>query len=177
MNHQPFENLIFSKIKTAAEQDELQQHLAHCEACSILSQSLSTFETMVNTSGMLQPANGFLNRWHQNLAERQMNEQSLMVRRFFLFLGVANVATFILIAIFTLLTGSPVQWFIKSFLQISHSVMWVNIFIEAAVTFFSNIPQYFPLIGLISAGIILLVIMVSWILLVWRLAYQGVRNE
>ena len=177
MNHQPFENMIFSEEKTAAEQVELQQHLAHCETCSTLSQSLNTFEALVNTAGMHQPATGFLNRWQQNLADRQSNEQSLMVRRFFLFLGVANVATFILIAVFTLLTGSPVKWFVNTFIQISHSIMWVNIFIDAAKTFLSNIPLYFPLIGLISAGLILLVIVVAWILMVWRLAYQGVRNE
>jgi len=177
MNHQPFENMIFSEEITAAEQVELQQHLADCETCSTLSQSLRTFETMVNSAGMHQPANGFLNRWQQNLAERQVNEQSLMVRRFFLFLGFANIATFILIAVFTLLTGSPVKWFVNTILQISHSIMWINIFIDAARTFFSNIPLYLPLIGLISAGMILLVIMIAWILMVWRLAYQGVPNE
>ncbi len=177
MSHQPFEDSIFTDYRSSEEDSKLHEHLAGCEACSTLYQSLHSFESVVNIVGMQQPAAGFVNRWHQMLVERRLNEQSLMVRRFFLFLGAANVVTFLIIMIFSLVSGSPVNWLINTLVEVNKSVIWAGILFDAAKTFFANIPVIVPLIGLFLTGLILLVILAFWVLMVWRLSTKGVRNE
>ncbi|HBX69652.1 MAG TPA: hypothetical protein DEH25_09805 [Chloroflexi bacterium] len=68
MNHQPFENWLFSE-EPLPENDErtLRNHLADCEQCSSLEDAWLDVANLFETVPEVDPAPGFVNRWQITL--------------------------------------------------------------------------------------------------------------
>ena len=69
MNHQPFEHWLLSdEPLTPQMQQALQEHLAICDQCRRLKVSLEHIDNLFAESSMVEPREGFSNRWLARVA-------------------------------------------------------------------------------------------------------------
>jgi len=93
MNHQPYEDWLFSDNPILPEQkDELQDHLRKCDSCSQLSESWGNVHNLLDGPNQVRPNAGFSARWLTRLEEQEgRNKQRQSWIMLFLTGGVAVI--------------------------------------------------------------------------------------
>lgn len=72
MNHQPYENWLFSQEELEVDQlKELKVHLHLCEQCDALATALVEAEGQLCSGNLIAPAPGFTNRWRERIEQRR----------------------------------------------------------------------------------------------------------
>jgi len=175
MNHQQFESWIFEQNDLSSEEkNALENHIRQCSTCNDLNNKWQVIDQHLHSLSDLSPAVGFTQRWKTDLAERkQQAQRKNTVKILFILLMVAIILFFSLLFIYYKNT-SPIEIvsnLIQMFLQIS---IRLNIIKQSLIPLFNSLPVFVPLLGwlLLSSGFFLLVI--SWLLLIWRVSTQGV---
>ena len=76
MNHQPYENWLFSQEELEVDQlKELKVHLHLCEQCDVLATALAEVEEQLSSGKLIAPATGFTNRWRERIEQRKHSSQ------------------------------------------------------------------------------------------------------
>jgi hypothetical protein len=70
------------------EREALQQHRQQCESCDRLARSWKRIESVLDTAPFARPAEGFAQRFQQNLAARKAAAHKRQARKFLLILGI-----------------------------------------------------------------------------------------
>ena len=177
MCHQPFETwLLEGKEITKEERNMLQSHLDECAQCSKLHQSWQSVRSKMKTSRMISPEPGFTSRWKDNLAKKMQEQQMRQVfklRRFFLYLGTANVLTMILLVSFILINGSPVNWFVSTLNQLLDLTIWLGQAQHFVVSLIQALPPIFPITFWVILTTGLSTLALIWVVSLWKISFQG----
>ncbi|MCJ7623047.1 MAG: hypothetical protein MUO76_06065 [Anaerolineaceae bacterium] len=177
MCHQPFETWILDeKDITDDERIMLQSHLDECGQCSKLQQSWLSARSKMELSQMLSPEPGFTSRWQDNLTKKLQEQQMRQVfklRRFFLYLGTANVLTMILLVSFIMISGSPVNWLVSTLNQLLELTVWLGQTQHFVVSLIQALPPIFPITFwiLLTSGVSTLALI--WVVSIWKISFQG----
>jgi predicted anti-sigma-YlaC factor YlaD len=132
MDHQPFENWIFSEEPLTTEDHQiLHEHLAICERCQALNSSLSKVEKLLVESPPAEPVPGFVNRWQARLdADRRV--EKLMRHRWqswIMLVVILNVVavTFIFLSIqLSTTVSSPTDLLLNLIYRATSSIAMLN---------------------------------------------------
>ncbi len=125
MNHKPFEDMIFTPdgLKDS-DRVILQNHIAVCDDCRLLSQSWEHVSIDLNASPMVEPAPGFTKRWQLRLEAdlaRQQRRQTLLILAFCILGAGLLLGALALLAL--PLAGSPLElillWISRAWVLIS----------------------------------------------------------
>jgi predicted anti-sigma-YlaC factor YlaD len=118
MNHQPFENWIFTDGPLQPEdQEKLNEHLQSCESCRRLSLAMEGVRQTFISAPSPAPAPGFTHRWQERLAVHRHARQQR--RMWILTLAMFGLASVISLAILLLELGH-FNWFYEFSQLIAH---------------------------------------------------------
>lgn len=177
MCHQPFETwLLEGKDITDEERKMLQSHLDECAQCSKLHQSWQSVRSKMETSQMISPEPGFTSRWKDNLAyklQEQQMQQVFKLRRFFLYLGTANVLTMILLGSFILISGSPVNWLVSTLKQLLDLTIWLGQVQHFVISLIQALPPILPITFWVILTTGLSTLALIWVVSLWIISIQG----
>lgn len=171
MNHQPFEDLIFTQEPmTPAQSQALQEHLQGCETCSALAGAWRQVAPMFIAPPMLSPSPGFVPRWQERLQmdrEQSQRRQSLVV--FAVGIGLAFVFL-ALLAVGVLFTfSSPLEWFLTLTSRLATLFFLADAFRDSFVILRTALPVSWW----ISGGLAVAALCVLWIFSLQKLATAG----
>lgn len=150
MNHQPFENWLFSDEPLSADDElELRDHLMDCDHCSGLENAWVDVECLFAEVTEIEPAPGFVNRWQATLEANRAAEKAIQQRwQSLIFLVV--VANFAAIALALMSVqlfytyGSVTEWVMSWVYRAATAMVLVNGFGNAFITISRTIPQLIP---------------------------------
>lgn len=133
MNHKPFEDMIFTPDGLRdSDRVTLQNHIAMCEDCRLLSQAWEHVSIDLHASTMVEPAPGFTKRWQLRLdanMARQQRRQTLLILAFCI-LG-AGLLLGALAFLALPLAGSPLElimvWISRAWVLISTASIFQNL--------------------------------------------------
>ena len=175
MCHQPFEKWIFEKDDLSLkDQKELRLHLEECPECKEKVLALHSAEGVIKKTPLASPAAGFSSRW-QKLAEERKFRQVMQVRRFFLFLGLANFLTLVTFFLIALFTDSSIKWIMNTFLRFGEIMIWWENLRQFALSMFQMVPPYIPLAVWITITSVFCTLTLIWLTSLWRISTQGVK--
>ena len=96
MNHQPYEDWLFSDEPLLPEQSrDLQAHLRMCGSCQQFSEAWSDVQNLFNVAPLVQPKAGFSTRWLTRLEEEERKTKQRQSWMMLILTG--GVALFILL--------------------------------------------------------------------------------
>ena len=150
MNHQPFENWLFSEEPLPADDErELGDHLMDCDQCSRLENAWMDIASLFAEVPEVEPAPGFINRWQATLEADRAAEKALRQRwQSLIFLVViANFAAVALALMGVQLFntyGSVTEWVMSWIYKAATVMVLVNGFGNAFVTISRTVPQLIP---------------------------------
>lgn len=102
MNHQVFEDMLFSGEKPSLQEAHvLHEHLQGCEACRRLSEAQQAVESHLLSAVMVDAQAGFASRWQARLAESQARlhrRQTLAVLAFVIGISTLLVGSLVVLA-------------------------------------------------------------------------------
>ena len=108
MNHQPYENWIFSEEPLAPDQQQaLEAHLESCAHCKHLSSAIHQVEKTFASSSTVLPSTGFSDRWHNRWVAREYSRQQ--TKMWLLTFGMFAVAGLVIAAL-VLLNLVNINW-------------------------------------------------------------------
>jgi hypothetical protein len=178
MKHQPYENWILEDIELTDEQfNTLEAHLETCTECQELQQSLDAAITFLKEAPAVKPAPGFTSRGVNSLEERKALQQSLLVRRMFLFLAAAMVAILGMLLGFSLLTTSPVTILvtgIRAAAELFTSFLQVK---TVTIAFVNALPPAVSIFFWVAATGTLSMLSLTWVATMWRISTRGVSTK
>ena len=125
---------------------------------------------------MISPEPGFTGRWKANLAnnlQEQQMQQVFKLRRFFLYLGTANVLTMILLVAFIVINGSPVNWLVSTLNQLLGLSIWLGQTQHFVVSLIQALPPIFPITFWIILTSGLSTLALIWVVSLWKISIQG----
>lgn len=168
MNHQPFENWIFTQEALAPEQAQaLLEHLQSCETCAALATAWQQVSPMFIAPPILAPSPGFVPRWRQRLEVDRVRSQR---RQSLVFFGVGIGLAFVflvLLAIGVLYTfSSPLEWF----LTLSSRLATLFFLADAFRDSFIVLRTALPVSWWISGGLAVAALCILWIFSLQKLA-------
>ena len=175
MDHQPFENWITDpRSQTADDAHTLQKHLETCPQCRALKTGWQSAEAALRFAPQLKPAAGFTQRWQatqaQHLARQHLRQTRILL---FSLSAAALVSLLILVAVF-FSTTSPVSLLVSGTRLITSMNGWLITAQNFITTMLSN-P--IPLAIWISLGCGFSLLVVFWMLSLWRISIKGVQTE
>jgi hypothetical protein len=150
MNHQPFENWLFSEEPLPADDErELRGHLTDCDQCSGLENAWMDVDRLFAEVTEVEPAPGFINRWQATLEANRMAEKAIRQRwQSLIFLvAIANFAVIALALVGIQLFNtysSLTEWVMSWVYKAATMIVLVNGFGNAFVTISRTIPQLIP---------------------------------
>ncbi len=181
MCHQPFETWIIEETTlTPQEQKLFEEHLEGCAQCARLKASLQAVHVKLTTARQVSPPAGFGARWQvtlQTKLEEERMKQVLQVRRFFLFLGTANVMALVLLVISFLIGGGNFNWLSNTFARLSTVTQWLD---GAKGFFFALLHITSPVLPLtiwIIITTVFSILALIWVVSLWRITIQGVKSR
>lgn len=175
MDHQPFENWITDpRSQTADDAYALQKHLETCPQCRALKTGWQSAEAALHFAPQLKPAPGFTQRWQATHTQR-LARQHLRQTRILLFslASAALVSLLILVAVF-FSTTSPVTLLVNGTRLITSMNGWL---ITAQHFITSMLSNPIPLAIWIGLGCGFSLLVVFWMLSLWRISIKGVQTK
>ena len=150
MNHQPFENWLFSEEHLPADDErQLKDHLMDCDQCSGLENAWIGVERLFAEVTDIEPAPGFINRWQATLEADRAAKKAVSQRwQSLIFLVV--IANFAAIALALLgiqlfnTYGSVTEWVMSWVYKAATTMVLVNGFGNAFITISRTIPPLIP---------------------------------
>jgi hypothetical protein len=150
MNHQPFEDWLFSEDPLPADDErELRDHLMDCDQCSELENAWMGVASLFNEVPNVAPAPGFANRWQATLEADRVADKAMRQRwQSLIFLVViANGAAVALMLMGVQLFntyGSVTEWVMSWVYKAATAMVLVNGFGNAFITISRTVPQLIP---------------------------------
>lgn len=178
MNHQPFENWILDDEKISPQEQELlTRHIKECPGCYQLQNSWNKVRSQIESSPVKQAPSGFVNRWTNNFAKRQKEQERKQARTLLISLtsGIGAVAiamAIILLPDFSLI--SVLVGFLGAIVKIFSGIESLWSFMRSFVTTAPTITLVIG--GLFTAGWISLAAF-AWGVSIWRISTKGVQNK
>jgi hypothetical protein len=168
MNHQPFRDWLLSEEHLSAEQNlALQDHLRSCETCSQIGIAWKELESTIQKTPLVEPVLGFTDRWQVHLHEYQSH---LLQRRRWLTISSTFIFVTVLMVLFITQLWSLLQApgpILVVWLNRLVSVLSIYYILQDIVSSFSwNIPLF------TFVGMFFLVGMISFMSVLWLVAYQ-----
>ncbi len=178
MDHQPFEELIFSN-KNLMENNKkvLSNHLSECRQCADLSESWNQIESVLMQSTMVSPRKGFTSRFAQNLVVKKQQEQQRQSIKYLVIIGIVLLGLTTLLITLLVMSYSPGQIIIGSTSLVTSGVQaFINIRTMVYGFLYGLPPLAISAIWLIIAawGMIMTPI---WGVAVWKATKQGVVQK
>ena len=171
MNHRPFEDWLFAdQPLSATEKVALDQHLQVCDACRQLSCAWGDVETGLRKAPLVQPGEGFTQRWQTRLAAdqaRRQRRQTLWLLAFYL--GGAAVLLLLLALMAVPLLESPAPVILALAARVTSWLSTTEVVIEFISTLFKTIFSVVPASLWIGIGVALLSLSSLWIVAFRRL--------
>ncbi len=181
MCHQPFETWILEETKlTQQEQRLLEEHLDGCAQCKQLQNSWQAVHLKLSTTRQVTPAAGFATRWQktlQNKLEEERMKQVLQVRRFFLFLGTANLLALLLLVIFFIIGGGTFNWLSDTINRLSTATQWFDNIKGFLFALLHITSPALPLTIWIIITTVFSILALIWVVSLWRITFQGVKSR
>jgi hypothetical protein len=174
MNHLKYEEWLLSdEPLTPGQKQDLQEHLATCEACSRLAAAWNQVETRLRATPVLGPEPGFAARWQTRLVEARQKKhrrQNLLILLFCV--GGAAVLLTILGILALPLLRSPLPMLVSTAYQVTHVVSLADTLLETAGALSRTVFDVFPTSLLIGIFTALCALCVLWIVTVRQLTSQ-----
>lgn len=178
MNHQIFEEWALSPETCSPEEAmALAQHRKECESCDRLARTWQKIEPLLETAVFARPADGFVQRFQQNLAARKAAAQKRQVRKFLSILGVAFLLVTLSGSIYFYSTNPP-QYLLR---QVFHIGADILVALENLKVLSSTI------LGLTPGMVLLPILMVTasafggfillWFTAIWKFTLQGEKAK
>jgi hypothetical protein len=176
MNHQPFENWLFSEEPLPKDDKRaLRDHLVDCDRCSELEDAWLDVANLFAEVPEVEPAPGFVNRWQATLEADQAAIKAMRQRwqSWILLVLIANGA-----AVALLLTGvqlfntydSFTDWVLSWVYKAATAMVLANGFRNAFITLFRTVPQLIPTGWWIGIALALSVSTLIWIVSMTKLS-------
>jgi len=168
LNHQPFKDWLFSE-EPLNPQDALlfQEHLRTCEDCQGQRLAWNGARHLFQSTGQVDPAPGFVNRWQMRLAAQLLRKQHKLAWTFFF--AAAGLA---------LLTLAVLGWQVMEVFRAPQSLLLV-LFLRLAgfVTLWNTVGDYLSLFramvpGLPVVGLVFFTGFISMISVLWLATYK-----
>ena len=171
MSHQPFESWIVIRDELdAPQQVELEQHLAACEACRLLSDSWLAVEKQLAEVEILQPVDGFAKRWRMRFDDQQLARHKKQTSILLGLLSVGAAFLFLPLALQALLyILSPEDLLFEVIRDAMEWFEWLGFVGGLATTIVESLLDTVP--PLAWAGFVLLISLLSsiWLIAVHQL--------
>jgi hypothetical protein len=169
MNHQPFENWLFSEDPLSEEDERtLQDHLIDCDQCNSLEESWMEVASLFSEVPAVEPMPGFINRWQANLEADRAAIKAMQQRwqSWIVLVLIANGAAlaFLLMGVqlfrtYDSFTDLALSWVYRA----ATAMVVANGFQNAFQTLFRTIPALIPTGWWIGIAIALSVSTLLWI--------------
>jgi hypothetical protein len=176
MNHQPFEDWLFSGEPLDPKQErELRGHLQNCADCA----ALAEVDLALRTAKVVSPAPGFAVRFQARLArQRKVQRRQQIMGTIILILGGATLLTWFSSPLWLGLIDSPAQW-VGSWIA-----FWVFAFAslrtvsEIGSVLLRVVPDFIPAYVWLIATSTLIGLSLLWTITIWKLTHisQGVSQ-
>jgi hypothetical protein len=179
MNHQPFEDWLFSNEPIGSQQEaSLRQHLENCPSCASMAQAWRSVETEIVRTPQAAPTPGFGKRWQARLAQKRSAQQRSLAWWVIGFNLSAALGIFLALN-WNRLTSLSLSKLLVSAL---YTVTLLFARIDSAEVLFKLLLEEVNPIILISVtalvGTSLCALSLAWIFSMWKIYLpQGVRNE
>ena len=138
-SHPSFEALIFDGGSLSTEERRLlDEHLAGCSQCAVLSSSWKALEPQLKDASPIAPGRGFSSRWKARLAEHELAGRNRQV--WWSLGGLFAGATLFLTLIAGVLISSPIQLagdILKTFSLVG---LQVQLYLVVAVEMVERLP-------------------------------------
>lgn len=174
MNHQPFENWLFSEDPLPPENKrELDEHIQTCDQCRDIQDAWFGVATLFQDVPDLEPAPGFVERWSNRLAVEKKLDQSVRHRwqsiiMLILIVNVIGGLVFLLGTQFLTTFDTPIALLLSGVYRLTSIVTIINtaqnIFLTLLRTIISVVPAGIWAIlgvGLVGSGAIWLISVTS----------------
>lgn len=177
MNHQMYEEWALSpETCSPAEAEALAQHRKECKSCDHLARNWRKVEPLLETAPFARPAEGFAQRFQQNLAARKAAAQKRQVRKFLFILGVAFVIVVLSGSLYIYSTNPP-EFLLRQVFRIGADILVTleNIKVVSS-TFLGFAPGavFLPILMVTASalgGFTLL-----WFTAIWKFTLQGEKT-
>jgi len=174
MNHQPFNNWMFSDESLLPEQTKLlEAHLATCETCRSLSSAWVEVRTMLQSAQTIQPTINFAERWQASLATQN---EGLLYRKqrqswwfFFIAAGLACLSLVILLAQILTSFKSPMAIFLSGLYLFTEAIGSLTSFQGLVITLLNTLIVIVP-----PAWWILLTVAICGLITIWLISLRRV---
>jgi hypothetical protein len=178
MNHQPFEDWLFSEEMLGPDQSKaLESHLNQCEQCNRSLIALNEVLEVISTSRTPEPVPGFTQRWYQHLVEYRQKQREK--QNWFLIIGLLGLASTILFTLFVFnLSNSNWDYHLGHLIgNISLIAIRSRKFLYFAKSMTNTFPVLIPIIFTFGMGFIsaMIALVTTWFSSIIRL-YQPVRG-
>jgi anti-sigma factor RsiW len=176
MNHQPFETWLVDEVTITPEQETaLQAHLEVCPHCRQIKTGWQAARSSLQTAPLVRPAPGFSQRFSATLAERRAREiHRRQIRRLILGLTLGLVISIGLLGGIIFSVASPVDLMVKGAGAVTGILSG---FIRIEHLLFSALQQPWVLGIWILATSGISILVVGWMITLWRISSQGVQKS
>lgn len=174
MNHKKYEEMILMPEALAPEErEEVQQHIASCEACRKLSLQWQKTQRLLNRpQPMATPAPGFSARFAQSIDKRKEAEQQRQLRRFISILMAVMLVAILTFAVIYYSTNSP-EMIIKNIVGASAQMLFLWESLKAIIaTVTGFLPAVLLIPFLLTAASVMFTLTLLWLVSIWKLAFQ-----
>jgi hypothetical protein len=184
MNHQPFEEWLFTEEPLEQEQNQkLKAHLEDCAHCSQLEKASRAAEYRLRSAPMMAPAPGFAQRWQAQLATRK--QQALLARQrmiTWIVLGIFGGAALALLGYLGMQQITAFTSFEQLLFSLgrnlSQIITQLNDLREILSNIFRYLPFTIPLPIWFLAGTNIAVLCLVWVYSLWRIASpKGAKSK
>lgn len=172
MNHQPFENWIYTPEELDPQRARaLQEHLQSCDHCYGQAAAWQQVQPMLAGAQMIAPAEGFVGRWQKRLQyERERSEKRQAVLAFAGGIGLTFVLLILLAATVLLAYNSPIEWLLTLTTRLAALVLLVEAFQDSFIILRSALP----LSWWIGASAAVIGLCLLWIISLQKLATRRI---
>jgi hypothetical protein len=181
MSHQPFETWILEEGGLSPQERQgLNEHIEECPHCRKLMNNFQAVHIRLSTAKTIAPAAGFSQRWQATLEKRfeaQHMKQTLQVRRFFLFLGLANILSLFVLIIFLLAEGNSMIWLAETASRVSYFLVWFERLTGLFFAFLHIAPLTLPLALWVTITGAFSILALIWVVSLWRINFKGVKTR
>ncbi|MBI9046226.1 MAG: hypothetical protein JEZ06_17160 [Anaerolineaceae bacterium] len=181
MNHQPYENWIYSEADlTRDQQIKLNQHISDCNKCRQKQLAWQSVRRSMVNLPVIPPKSNFVLRWKKALPNRIKQKQENQVRLFFILLfGFSFLISALLVTILGV-THSPIGWITNTLNTLTEiTLLWKQIS-NSIVLMANTIPrQMIRTLWIVSTSIVS-VLALFWFGALWKIMKrepQGVHTK
>ena len=170
MDHQPFENWLFSEGDLEPQEKKaLNEHLKDCSTCDSLTQAWNAIESEIHASPVLAPPAGFSSRWRERLYEKRIQQQRKIVWWSILGCFLAGAAIWIQLNgefLSSITLDRVISWVLY---QVSLTVVSMTRAPEILRALNQLVPAAIPITLWILAATSFCILTLIWVFSLWRI--------